>query len=49
MCNVPTTCTGVSLKTLELYALVFAFRLSSILFFDGYLPYDKYGTTVAGA
>lgn len=34
---------GLSLKTLELYLLVFFFRLCSILFFEGYLPYDKSG------
>lgn len=36
-------CAGISLKTLELYALVFAARLSSILFYEGYLPYDSSG------
>ena len=34
---------GISLKTLQLYAIVFAARLSSILFFEGYLPYDSSG------
>jgi len=34
---------GVSLKTLELYVLVFLGRLSSILFYEGYLPYDSSG------
>lgn len=34
---------GVSLKTLELYALVFFFRLLSIMRHQGYLPFDKYG------
>lgn len=34
---------GVSLKTLEMYALVFFFRLCSILVYEGYLPYDKSG------
>lgn len=34
---------GVSLKTLEMYALVFVFRLVSVMFYDGYLPYDKSG------
>ena len=33
--------TGVSFKTLQLYALVFFFRLTSIIPFSGYLPYDK--------
>ncbi|KAM3567949.1 hypothetical protein VYU27_009916, partial [Nannochloropsis oceanica] len=35
--------TGVSLKTLQLYGLVFFFRLTSIIPFSGYLPYDKSG------
>jgi len=35
--------TGVSIKTLQLYALVFFFRLTSILRHEGYLPYDKSG------
>ncbi|RLN91371.1 hypothetical protein BBJ28_00008692 [Nothophytophthora sp. Chile5] len=34
---------GLSLKTLELYAFVFLFRLSSILRYQGYLPYDRSG------
>lgn len=34
-------CAGVSIKTLELYASVFVFRLCSILFYDGYLPFDR--------
>lgn len=34
---------GLSLKTLELYAVVFFSRLSSILFYEGYLPYDRSG------
>lgn len=34
---------GVSLKTLEVYVLVFIFRLCSVLFFEGYLPFDKSG------
>mmetsp|Transcript_365 Transcript_365/g.503 ORF Transcript_365/g.503 Transcript_365/m.503 type:complete len:297 (-) Transcript_365:73-963(-) len=37
------SCSGVSLKTLELYALIFLARLSSILFYEGYLPYDSSG------
>ncbi|CAK9010762.1 ER lumen protein-retaining receptor [Durusdinium trenchii] len=36
-------CNGVSLKTLELYAIVFAARLCSILFYEGYLPFDSSG------
>jgi hypothetical protein len=35
--------TGVSAKTLQLYALVFFFRLTSIIRHEGYLPYDKSG------
>lgn len=35
--------TGVSIKTLQLYCLVFSFRLLSILRHEGYLPYDKSG------
>nr|CCA18024.1 conserved hypothetical protein [Albugo laibachii Nc14] len=34
---------GLSLKTVELYACVFFFRLASILRFQGYLPYDRSG------
>lgn len=34
---------GISLKSLQLYAAVFAFRLCSILFYEGYLPYDRSG------
>lgn len=34
---------NISLKTLECYALIFIGRLSSILFYEGYLPYDKSG------
>mmetsp|Transcript_28163 Transcript_28163/g.64430 ORF Transcript_28163/g.64430 Transcript_28163/m.64430 type:complete len:348 (-) Transcript_28163:400-1443(-) len=34
---------GVSLKTLQLYTIVFAMRLSSIIRHEGYLPYDKTG------
>ena len=34
---------GVSSKTLMLYAVVFASRLTSILRHEGYLPYDKSG------
>jgi len=35
--------TGVSLKTLQLYIVVFICRLSSIIRHEGYLPYDKSG------
>jgi len=35
--------TGVSVKTLQLYCLVFFFRLTSIIRHEGYLPYDKSG------
>lgn len=35
--------TGVSIKTLQLYFLVFFFRLTSIMRHEGYLPYDKSG------
>ena len=35
--------TGVSAKTLQLYSLVFFFRLTSIIRHEGYLPYDKSG------
>jgi ER lumen protein retaining receptor len=35
--------TGVSIKTLQLYMLVFFFRLTSIIRHEGYLPYDKSG------
>lgn len=35
--------TGVSAKSLQLYALVFFFRLTSIFRHEGYLPYDKSG------
>jgi hypothetical protein len=34
---------GVSVKTLELYVLVFFSRLASILRHQGYLPFDKTG------
>jgi ER lumen protein retaining receptor len=34
---------GVSIKTLQLYCLVFFFRLTSIMRHEGYLPYDKSG------
>jgi ER lumen protein retaining receptor len=34
---------GVSAKSLQLYCLVFFFRLGSILRHEGYLPYDKSG------
>jgi ER lumen protein retaining receptor len=35
--------TGVSIKTLQCYTLVFFFRLTSIIRHEGYLPYDKSG------
>lgn len=35
--------TGVSIKTLQLYCIVFFFRLTSIIRHEGYLPYDKSG------
>jgi len=35
--------TGVSVKSLQLYSLVFFFRLTSIIRHEGYLPYDKSG------
>jgi ER lumen protein retaining receptor len=35
--------TGISAKTLQLYTVVFAFRLTSIIRHEGYLPYDKSG------
>ena len=34
---------GVSIKTLQLYALTFTVRLVSILRHQGYLPFDKTG------
>lgn len=35
--------TGISVKTLQLYCLTFACRLTSIIRHEGYLPYDKSG------
>jgi len=35
--------TGISVKSLQLYCLVFFFRLTSIVRHEGYLPYDKSG------
>jgi len=35
--------TGVSMKTLQLYCIVFFVRLTSIVRHEGYLPYDKSG------
>jgi len=35
--------TGISLKSLQLYAIVFFCRLTSIMRHEGYLPYDKSG------
>ena len=37
------TAKGLSVKTLELYAVVFISRLLSITRHQGYLPYDKTG------
>lgn len=37
------TAKGLSVKTMEIYALVFFFRLLSILRHQGYLPFDKTG------
>ncbi len=37
---------SVSLKTLQLYAVVFAMRLLSIIGYEGYLPYDRSGDFV---
>lgn len=37
---------GISLKSIQLYTIVFFFRLTSILKHDGYLPYDKSGDWV---
>ena len=34
---------GVSMKTITSYLIVFIARLSSILIYEGYLPYDKSG------
>lgn len=34
---------GISAKTLQLYCVVFACRLTSIIRHEGYLPYDKSG------
>ena len=41
LCDIPSA--GISLKTLEAYAAVFALRLTSILVYEGYLPFDKSG------
>jgi len=40
------TVAGISSKTLELYVLVFIFRLTSTLFLNGYLPLDSSGDFV---
>ena len=37
------TARGLSVKTLELYCIVFLSRLLSIMRHQGYLPYDKTG------
>ena len=34
---------GVSMKSLQLYTVVFASRLVSVLQHEGYLPYDRSG------
>lgn len=34
---------GVSMKSLQLYTVVFASRLLSVLKHEGYLPYDRSG------
>jgi len=36
-------CSGMSLKTMQMYVVVFFSRLCSILFYEGYLPYDSSG------
>lgn len=40
------TCAGVSSRSLQLYVPVFMFRLSSTVFFNGYLPVDRSGDWV---
>ena len=35
--------TGVSFKFLQCYVCVFIFQLSSILDYEGYLPFDRSG------
>eukprot|EP00968_Pinguiococcus_pyrenoidosus_P002586 scaffold145_cov261-Pinguiococcus_pyrenoidosus.AAC.14 len=37
------SCRGISVKSLEAYAVVFVFRLLSIVRHEGYLPWDKSG------
>jgi len=37
------SCAGVSLKSLQLYTVVFFFRLLSICWHEGYLPFDRSG------
>mmetsp|Transcript_9160 Transcript_9160/g.21997 ORF Transcript_9160/g.21997 Transcript_9160/m.21997 type:complete len:271 (+) Transcript_9160:109-921(+) len=37
------TAAGVSARTLQMYVAMYAFRLSSTLFFNGYLPMDQTG------
>eukprot|EP00924_Labyrinthula_sp_SR-Ha-C_P002631 maker-scaffold_13-snap-gene-2.1-mRNA-1 protein AED:0.01 eAED:0.01 QI:60/1/1/1/1/1/2/434/292 len=41
--NLTKSHVGISLKTVALYALVFMCRLTSILFYEGYLPFDASG------
>lgn len=40
------SCAGLSSRSLQLYVPVFVFRLSSTLFFNGYLPVDRSGDWV---
>ena len=35
--------TGLSFGTMACYVLVYSARLISVLFYEGYLPYDKSG------
>jgi len=42
-CVKDKSCSGMSLKTVQMYAVVFFSRLCSILFYEGYLPYDSSG------
>lgn len=37
------SCAGISLKSLQLYSVVFFFRLLSIIWHEGYLPFDRSG------
>lgn len=40
------SCAGISLKSLQLYTIVFFFRLLSIIWHEGYLPFDRSGDYV---